>query len=116
MASIGGRQAECDHCGTIFDMQRWTDGATYCSTRCRVAAHRKREKMAQRLRDFQIEAVALIREMKDGEYDGIKNALERVSKTIYVWTDDPTPPKEVKVLALDRNPFLYDIIAGSATD
>jgi hypothetical protein len=32
-----GRDRECQHCSTRADMRR---GQKYCSTRCRVAAHR----------------------------------------------------------------------------
>ena len=37
-AAAGDRSLPCDHCGATFTPERST--ARYCSTRCRVAAHR----------------------------------------------------------------------------
>jgi hypothetical protein len=112
MAYLGGYQCKCDQCGDHFENKRYTTGATYCSTRCRVAAHRAKEKLEQRIRDFQREAAALVGLWKsEGDQHGLKLALERAAKTINDWNNDPTP--NVKPLAISgRDPFIFDIIIG----
>lgn len=116
MGYDGGYNCTCDNCGERFETKKYTTGATYCSTKCRVAAHRAKERLQQRIVDFQREAAALVGLWKtEGDQHGLKLALERVAATIDGWnTVDPTP--NVKPLAIHgRDPFAYDLFIGSSS-
>jgi phage host-nuclease inhibitor protein Gam len=102
-----GYHCECDHCGKVFDSARST--AQYCSSKCRVAAHREIEKYKQRLIDFQREAARLVAEMKNGKMmrSETQAALERVAATIKAWVNEPS--ENVRTLAIHgRDPFIFD--------
>lgn len=116
MGYDGGYQCTCDNCGQRFENKKYTTGVTYCSTRCRVAAHRAKEKLEQRIRDFQREAAALVGLWKtEGDQHGLKTALERVAKTITDWNHDPAP--KIQPLCISgRDPFAYDLFISSAAE